>query len=405
MLAIRAFMDWLRRGLAALFPAPPSAPGSGPELARCEALIEAALALARCPTDGGPEAVLRVAAHAAAHLVGGGAALSLVDREGRMARYVAEGTDGCTRDTLARPDVMLPLLEAMRALGGPVGLEDLDPGAARLLAALAPHGFLAAPIDGDAGLLFVLAPESEPPVDGEVSVLLGMLGVLVGATLERARLVSTSRERCEELHRLAEHVLVARDEELRQTSHELHEGICQRLAAANVQLQALEPLLAGSVDGAHARLRDARSLVNQTLGELRELAQALRPSVLEDFGYLHALRWYLGRLKMRSGVALSLEVEGDDDRLPVAIEGALYRATEDALKTLADRRHHGPLRVRYRHDNGAVRIQIAGQSPEEVDLVAMRERLRPFGGAVRVTTEPDASAVIEVQVPTRAVAN
>jgi signal transduction histidine kinase len=397
-------MDWFRRAVAALLGTPPAASDPSAELTRCEALVEASLALARCPLDSGPEPILRLTVRSAARLAAGGAALALVDRDGRIERYAAEGTDGCIRDTLARPDVLLPLLDAIRTLGGPVGFEDLDPGAARLLAALAPHGFLAVPLDGTGGLLVVIAAESGPRVDGDVSGPLGMLGTLAGATLERAQQVSAQRERRDELHRLAEHVLAARDEELRHTAHELHEGTCQRLAAANVQLQALEPLLAGNVGAAHARLRDARALVNQTIGELRELAQALRPSVLEDFGYLHALRWYLGRLRSRSGVALSLEVEGADGRLPQAMEGALYSATEDALKTLADGRH-GPLRVRYRRDGAAVRIQIAGQAPEDVDLVAMRERLRPFGGAVHVTTEPDAPAVIEVQVPAPAVAN
>jgi hypothetical protein len=57
------------------------------------------------------------------------------------------------------------------------------------------------------------------------------------------------------------------------------------------------------------------------------------------------------------------------------------------------------LRVRYRREPTAVRIEIAGPSPDTVDLVAMRERLRPFGGAVRVTPAADDRAVIHVEVP------
>jgi signal transduction histidine kinase len=63
------------------------------------------------------------------------------------------------------------------------------------------------------------------------------------------------------------------------------------------------------------------------------------------------------------------------------------------------------LRVRYRHEGSGVHIEIAGQHPGNIDLIAMRERLRPFGGAVRVTSRPDTSSVIEVDVPAAAVAN
>jgi signal transduction histidine kinase len=397
-------MEWLQR-LVSFAGAPTGTPPEGAStVPRCEALVDAAVALARAPTDEGIEPVLRIAVRGAARLAGGAAALALVDRDGRVERFAGERADGCTRDTLTRSDVLGPLLDAMRAIGTAVGPDDVGAPAARVLAALAPHGFLAVPVGADgSGLIVVIAGESEP-LDAEVAGLLGVLGDATAATIARTRQVGELQERSEELHRLAEHVLAARDEELRHTAHELHEGICQRLAAANVQLQALDPLLDADGTPARARLRDARVLVKQTLGELRELAQALRPSVLEDFGYLHALRWYIGRLRARSGVALSLEIEGGESRLPLPVEGALYRATEDALKRVANGHGHGPLRVRYRREGSGVHIEIAGQPPGEVDLAAMRERLRPFGGAVRVTSGPDAP-VIEVHVPVTAVAN
>jgi len=161
------------------------------------------------------------------------------------------------------------------------------------------------------------------------------------------------------------------------------------------------------VDGkgaAPACLRDARALLNQTLRELRELAQRLRPSVLENLGYVEALRWYLGRLRTRDGVAPSLEIEGSETRLPVAMETALYRATEQALGAAAETQGAGCVRVRYRREAEGVRIEIAGRSPDVVDLVAMRERLRPFGGAVLVNAPPDRAPVIEMQMPAPAAA-
>jgi signal transduction histidine kinase len=398
-------MDWLQRLVGMTTTAAGAPPERPSTVARCEALVDAALALARAPAEDGIEPVLRIAVRGAARLAGGSAALALVDRDGRIERFAGERADGCTRDTLTRADVLGPLLAALRTAGTAVGPDELDEPAARLLAAVAPHGFLAAALGTDGlGLIVVMAAEDQP-FDAELAGLLSVLGEATAATIARTRQVCELQDRSEELHRLAEHVLAARDEELRHTAHELHEGICQRLAAANVQLQALDPLLDADGTPARARLRDARVLVKQTLGELRELAQALRPSVLEDFGYLHALRWYIGRLRARSGVALSLEVEGAESRLPLPVEGALYRATEDALKRVANGHGRGPLRVRYRREGSGVHIEIAGQSPGEVDLVAMRERLRPFGGAVRVTSGPDAPPVIEVHVPAKAVAN
>jgi signal transduction histidine kinase len=210
--------------------------------------------------------------------------------------------------------------------------------------------------------------------------------------------VATLRETSDALRRFAGEILERRDEQLRQTARELHDGIGQRLAAANAQLQALAPLLDGSPPAARERFRDARALVVRTLGELRELAHALRPSVLEDFGYVQALRWHLRRLRARDGLSLALEVEGSEVRLPIEVETALFRATEEVLASIAPGGDGRVLRVRYRGTAG-VMVEIAGGAVEPVDLGPVRERLRPFGGDVHVDSAPDAATVIAFEIP------
>ncbi len=354
------------------------------------------MALAETETHLDLDPLLGVTVEAAGRITGAGVALLLIDGERRLERLVAEGLDGCTRDTLARADV-LRAFTVRPTVEGPFDVSDLDPAIARTLEAVAPHGLMIVPVGRDAFLVLV---ESEvgPAIDADALGPVLVLARLAASAFERARAAATLRASCEELRHLCTNVLVRQDEQLGRTAREVHEGICQRLAAANAQLEALGALVDGRQD-TRACLRDARALVNQTLGELRELAQRLRPSVLENLGYVEALRWYLGRLRERAGVAPLLEIEGGETRLPVAVESALYRATEEALGA-AGARGVRRLRVRYRREREGVRIEIAGPAPEAVDLVAIRERLRPFGGAVQVNAAPDRATVIEVKVPT-----
>jgi signal transduction histidine kinase len=373
-------------------------PAHVPDLTRYrdDALAHAAVELAAVPGDAGPDAVLRITVDAAARITGGAVALALA-ADGRLERFVAQGLDGCTRDTLARADVLGALVARLRALDRPLSPDDLDPAIARMLHAVAPNGVVVVPVGAD-GLLILAARAPRGGLDGDALGLVKLVADLAGAALGRAREFAALEEACGELRRLSGQVLARRDEELGRTARELHEGICQRLAAVNAQLEALGSMVEGQ-RAPLARLRDARGLVNQAVGELRELAQRLRPSVLENLGYVEALRWYVGRLRERSGVALSLEVEGSETRLPVEMESALYRATEEALGAASGAEASRRLRVRYRREPAAVRVQIAGTPPGAVDLVAIRERLRPFGGDVEVTTGGDAP-VIEVHVPT-----
>jgi signal transduction histidine kinase len=362
---------------------------------RHHALAETASPLAGMLADGRLEPVLQVIVQVAARVTGAAAAVVVVDAVGRVERFAGEGIDGCMRDTLLRPDLLTALLARLRAIGRPVGPEDLDRATGRTLAAVAPNGFLAFPLgESVSGLLVVLEPMAGVGFEEDAVAGAALLAMLGAATMGAAQRITVLREGHEELRRLVGEALAHRDQELRRTARALHEGIGQRLAAVNAQLQALAPLLEEGTAGARARLQDARALVEQTLGEVRELAQELRPSVLEDFGYVQALRWYLGRLQERARVPLSLEVEGAETRLPGELEGALYRATEEALGAVVRREEAAmPVRVRYRREPTRVSVEIAGRPPERSSLVAIRERLRPFGGDVHVSREPEGFAL------------
>jgi len=339
--------------------------------------------------DGHLEPVLRLVVQAAARVAGASAALVLLDRAGGVERFAAAGVDGCTRDTLVRAEVLGSLVRALERERRPIGPPDVETQVGRMLGAVAPQGFAALALGTGVAAVLVLLDPASGAFDARALDAAAMLALVGGAAIESARRVAALRESSEELRRLLARNLGRRDEELWQTARALHEGIGQRLAAANVQLEALRALVAGP---ASARLADARALVDQAIGELRNVAQELQPSVLEDFGYVQALRWYLDRVQERTPVSLSLDVENGETRLPQALETAFYRATEEAIDAVlaGAGAPRAPLRVRFERQPNAVRLEIGARPPERQSLVAIRERLRPFGGDVRVSGEETA---------------
>ena len=388
-------------GWAAFWSRRPVASGVAVDLGRLrrEHLAEAAVALGD-GYGGAPqiERILRVAVDAVARMTRAGAALVLAGDDGRVQRLASHALDGCTRDTLARPDVLGGMLDRLAAAERPLAGDDIDGVLGRTLRAVAPHGIVLVPVDR-LSLFVVVARAVESELDEDAVAVVTLLARLASAALERVRGAVALQTRCEELRRLCADSLVRHERDLARTARDLHEGVCQRLAAANAHLEAVAGAVRGQRDVLGA-LRDARALVNQTLGELRALAQQLRPSVLENLGYVEALRWYVGRLREREGLALALEVEGAEERLPLDMESALYRATEDALGPLAAVRDvRRRLRVRYRREAESVFLEIAGPRPDAVDLTAMRERLRPFGGEVNISASPGYPAVIALHVP------
>ncbi|TMA51995.1 MAG: hypothetical protein E6J76_08520 [Deltaproteobacteria bacterium] len=132
---------------------------SSASVERNEALIDAALALANDSAEDELEAVMQQVARRAAAITGAAAALALIDGEGQLERFAAEGADRCTWETITSPDLFGPLVARLRVLGRPLGLEDLDDTSARTLAALAPHGLLMVPVGtGVSAVLLLVEP-------------------------------------------------------------------------------------------------------------------------------------------------------------------------------------------------------------------------------------------------------
>src|ERR1035437_4776923 len=121
------------------------------------------------------------------------------------------------------------------------------------------------------------------------SVLLALIFAVV-----TVRMVSQLIRRLEwqtaELGRVSWHMLEDQEATARRFSHELHDELGQSLTAVKTNLSALAA--AGGADAAHAgpRLADCLHLVDEAIGNVRQMSQLLRPTILHDFCLVDA-RW------------------------------------------------------------------------------------------------------------------
>ena len=139
----------------------------------------------------------------------------------------------------------------------------------------------------------------------------------------------------------------------------------------------------------------------------------LRPTALDDFGLRTALRQEAERLRSdgwRVGYESNLD---DDERLPVAVETALFRITQEALTNV--RRHADSRRVRVTLDRVGDEVRLAvrdwgrgfdpsaprpGDGPgERIGLQSMQERVALLGGQFHVESHLGAGTLITVEVP------
>jgi signal transduction histidine kinase len=236
------------------------------------------------------------------------------------------------------------------------------------------------------------------------SVLLALVfaAITVKMTLQLIRRLEWQTA---ELSRVSFHMLEDQEATARRFSHELHDELGQQLTAIKTNLNALEA--GGQVN--HARLADNLQLVDEAIGNVRQMSQLLRPIILDDFGLEAGLRWLAEGFSTRTGIEVRVD-SNHPGRLPDETETHLFRIAQEALTNVA--RHSGAKRVQMKLDktNGhlCLSMQDDGRGLDTalannrgMGMIGMRARARSAGGDVEVRAAHGGGVLIEVRVPVR----
>jgi hypothetical protein len=82
------------------------------------------------------------------------------------------------------------------------------------------------------------------------------------------------------------------------------------------------------------RTADCLHLVDEAIGNVRQMSQLLRPTILDDFGLAASLRWQVEGFAARTGIDARFE-SNFDGRLPGETETHLFRIAQEALTNVA----------------------------------------------------------------------
>ena len=225
-----------------------------------------------------------------------------------------------------------------------------------------------------------------------VGVSIGTLFLVLG---EGRRALETRRAQLEELTRL---LLRAQEDERSRIARELHDEAGQVLTAVKIELD-----LEGR---AHAS-----EMVGTALARMRDLSNLLRPTVLDDFGLVPAVRGLVDDFSKHTRIAADLAVADGLRGFTPEQEVVVYRVVQEALTNVA--RHAQASRVSVdlgvSEKSARVIVQddgrgLAGPAEPHLGLLGMRERVTAVGGSLDLQSQPGRGFRLEATIPIGAAA-
>jgi len=198
------------------------------------------------------------------------------------------------------------------------------------------------------------------------------------------------------------------EEEIKRIAYAVHDEAGQLLVAVHLALAEVARELP---QPQQAQVGQIKELLNQVEKHLRRYSHELRPTILDDLGWVPAIRFLAEGVSARASLPIHIDATFSG-RLPGPVETALYRTVQEGLTNAVKHAKARNIWIRafkerdvlccsIRDDGaGFDALQVQTEpSRKGLGLIAMQERMSAIGGTLRVESCPGRGTELSVRVP------
>jgi len=239
-------------------------------------------------------------------------------------------------------------------------------------------------------------------------VLLSLMSALYILRLEgqaQGRYEELARSR-RELEELSARLVDAQETERRSLSRELHDEVGQSLGALLVDVGRLSNLIPPDSTQVQEQLGRIKTVAENAVNTVRNMALLLRPSMLDDLGLVPALEWQAREVSRRTEMEVEVHALNVSERLPDDYKICIYRIVQEALNNAARHASSRTASVTVAQDSEKIQVSIVDQGcgfdtrhVRGLGLVGMDERVKRLGGSLTVESIPRQGTTVKAELP------
>lgn len=241
---------------------------------------------------------------------------------------------------------------------------------------------------------------------GEAVRLAGAFGDVDDAVQAQQAITTARQAELLAKESLARELLLAQEQERKRLASELHDGVGQNLSLLRNRAVLLlrQMLPTAAVPHAQALV----DLSTESIEELRNVAQNLRPPLLEELGVVTALRALLEKVEASAGFAVHCRIEDIDDVIRGADAAHVYRIAQESLNNVL--KHAGARNLWFEVirdiDCVAIRIRddgkgfpaVPGIGAGGLGMLSIRERCNILRAGLDIESG-DAGTRLSIRIP------
>ena len=198
------------------------------------------------------------------------------------------------------------------------------------------------------------------------------------------------------------------EEEIKRIAYAVHDEAGQLLVAVHLALAEVALELPAPQQAQFARIKE---MLNQVEKHLRRYSHELRPTILDDLGWIPAIRFLAEGISKRADLPIHIDV-AVSGRPPSTIETTLYRIVQEALTNAVKHAKASNVWIRAWRENLVLCCSIrddgggfdssrahAARGRKGLGLTAMQERVTAIGGSLRIESRPGLGTELSMRIP------
>jgi signal transduction histidine kinase len=197
------------------------------------------------------------------------------------------------------------------------------------------------------------------------------------------------------------------EEEIKRIAYAVHDEAGQLLVAVHL---ALAEVALGVPEAQQAQFARIKEMLNEVEKHLRRYSHELRPTILDDLGWIPAIRFLADGVSKRANLPIHIDATVSG-RLPTATETTLYRIVQEALTNAVKHAKANNVWIRawredftqccsIRDDGEGFKTRRGHGTPRKgLGLVAMRERVSAIGGTLQIESHLGHGTEVSIRLP------
>jgi signal transduction histidine kinase len=248
--------------------------------------------------------------------------------------------------------------------------------------------------------------------DAVVRLMFFSLVLFAGWSVKRQRDEARARiELLERSEQLEKEIIEISEREQERIGHDLHDGVCQYLAAIGITASMLTREAEKTSESLASKVEELAEHVRDAAGRVRQLARGLSPVDRDEGGLESALEELASSTTKLTGISCSFVCPGPAPNLENTPAVHLFWIAQEAVSNAVKHGHAKTVVIALDTGDGACSLRVSddgvGFVPSITErkgmgLSIMRYRARTIGGGLEIQPNLPTGTVVACTIPTSA---